>query len=482
MQPPSSDILKPGDTIGGCTIKGRIAAGGMGTVYRARKESLEKTVAVKVLHPQSMTESDQVQRFMREAKVAASIDHPAVVEVYDVGQDHGLYYMVMEYLEGSDLRSQVMETGPLPPRKALRIARQVAEALAHAHDQGLIHRDVKPANLLMTATGDVKLVDFGLARLAGQEHEVTVTGQIIGTPAFMSPEQCRGDPLDGRSDLYSLGATIYFLLSGAVPFSAKTPTALIHQVINDPPPPLKSVAPDVPDKLVALVQRLMTKHASARPQSGNELIAAIDEVLLGRYSVTVESPAPPPARTGSSAVSWSTIALVMLLGLMIGAVFYLARSAGASAAPGPDGAPQQQSGTIPSTSTPMIRQVVSTKITNPQLPTAPDHQDEFYELKERVPELLEKLFSGDADLASPYLDPTEQGIPRLHRAVAEVVDLIAFGAVTQAQHVTSQARPGTGRTILSLTMRDNDTVTVIIGWIHVDDAWYVESIAKRDDR
>jgi hypothetical protein len=328
----------------------------------------------------------------------------------------------------------------------------------------------------MTSSGDVKLVDFGLARLADQDHEVTVTGQIMGTPAFMSPEQCRGDTLDGRSDLYSLGATLYFLLSGKVPFSGKTPTALLHSVINDPPQPLQSVATDVPDKVVALIQRLMTKHRSTRPQSGHELITEIDEALVGRYSISVERPTPQKPHAEAATIPWGILGTVLLLGLLIFVGLHLAGSTETASATGPYGTPDNGTGT------PMIRRIASTHLATNETPPEAAGQDQFYELRERVPDFLETLFSGDADLACPFLDPTEEGIPRLHRSVAGVVELIALGRVQEAQHVTSQTRPGTGRTILTLTLRDDEKVIVTLGWIRVDDAWYVASVATQDDR
>lgn len=312
MDSSRGEFLKPGQKIGGCAVEAVIAQGGLGVVYRARKELLAKTVAVKVLYPAMVARADNLSRFLREAKVASSLDHPSIVKVYDVGEDAGRYYMVMEYVDGSDLSKIVHASGPFSPRKALRVARRVAEALAYAHERGVVHRDVKPANILLTPSGDAKLVDFGLARPIEQDVEVTTTGQIVGTPVYMSPEQCRGDPIDGRSDLYSLGATLYMLLSGKPPFSGSAPPVLIHRVIHENPPPLKTLV-EVPDKVVALVQRLMAKHPGARCQTAQELIGAIDETVLGRFVLAREERTTSTPRIPSVVPRGAMVFLALLV-------------------------------------------------------------------------------------------------------------------------------------------------------------------------
>lgn len=281
--------LQPGEVLGGCVVEAFIARGGMGSVYRARKLSLRSTVALKVLQPSLLAHPKVLSRFLREARVAAALSHPAIVKVFDVGQERGLHYIVMEFIEGRDLRHAIKSDGPLKVKEALRVARRVAEALQYAHDRGVIHRDVKPANILLARDGQVKLTDMGLARPAQEDTEVTMAGEIIGTPVFMAPEQCRGDVRDGRCDLYSLGATLYMALTAIVPFQAQTTAALIHKVINDPPPSLEARAPHVPRETVAFVKRLMAKLPGARYQTGKEVIDAIDEILSGRRKGPAES-------------------------------------------------------------------------------------------------------------------------------------------------------------------------------------------------
>ncbi len=258
-----------------------IAGGGMGTVYRATNRLIERDVAVKVLHPELITDDGLFRRFLREAKLASNLNHPSIIKFYDIGEDEGLYYIVMEYVDGSDLRQIIADKGPLSARLSLRVAKQVAKGLQHAHDHGVIHRDIKPANILLASDQSAKIADLGLARPLTDDTLATGSGQVLGTPAYMSPEQCRGDEVDGRSDLYSLGATLYTLLSGEVPFAGKTLSALIHQVVHDRPIPLRSRAPNVPEEVVLLVHRLLAKHPSARLQSGNEVASAIDEIREG---------------------------------------------------------------------------------------------------------------------------------------------------------------------------------------------------------
>ncbi len=313
-------LLKPGDVLGGCVVESFIARGGMGELYRARKANLECAVALKVLLPELLSQESVLSRFLREAKLAANLSHPSIVRVYDIGQERGLYYIVMEFVEGRDLRDLVMKDGALPFRTAFRIARQIADALEYAHRRGIVHRDVKPANILVSADGSAKLTDLGLARAARQDSEVTVAGEILGTPLFMSPEQCRGEPIDGRSDLYSLGATLYMMLSGSPPFRGDSTPIIIQKVLNERPQPLKSLVPEIPEKAAAIVQRLMAKHPGARYQSGRELVADINELLIGKLSFTRESkPAAAVAAPSSEAsgFSWPLVFLLFAIALVL---------------------------------------------------------------------------------------------------------------------------------------------------------------------
>jgi len=292
----------------------------MGTVYRARKELLEQTVALKVLHPQMTEQEELLSRFLREGRLASRLDHPGIVKVFDVGEDRGRYFIVMEFVDGHDLKSAIAKNGPLGVNDALHVAAQVAAAIGYAHDRGVVHRDIKPANLLWTEEGNVKVADLGLARPIGEDTEVTQTGQVLGTPVFMSPEQCRGESVDARSDLYSLGATLYTLLSGCQPFTGKSVAVLLQQVLHEKPRPLREIRGDLPEPLVAIVQRLMAKHPMTRFQSSDELLEAIREFRVSRIKVAGSGRSSTHAPTSKSAspFPWGSLAGLALLACGLG--------------------------------------------------------------------------------------------------------------------------------------------------------------------
>jgi serine/threonine-protein kinase len=348
--PTSIPQLPPGHVIGGYTIETFVARGGTGNVYRAKKHLLDRTAAVKVLRPDFVKRKDTLGRFLREARLASSLSHPNIVKVYDVGEDGGTYFIVMEYVEGRDLSSVIRETGGLPVGEALRMTREIADALAYAHERGIIHRDIKPGNILLTSTGQVKLTDLGLARPKDEDTSITQSGQIIGTPAFMSPEQCRGLDVDARSDLYSLGATLYNLLSGKLPFEETSMAACVHRVVNDQPRPLEALVPDVPANVVTIVQRLMAKYPGARYQTAKEVVRAIDEVRTGRFIFARQSAAEPSAPL-LPPIPWLRIASLVILGtvLGIGIHFMWPEKGGASSAGDSSGRTRPISVTIAST-------------------------------------------------------------------------------------------------------------------------------------
>ena len=248
--------------IGRYEILERMAAGGQATVYRARDVNLGRVVALKVLFPQLASDPQFVERFMREARMAASISHPNVVTVYEVGQDSGQYFMAMEFMPSS-LDTVLTERGSLPVSESLAFARQVASALGVAHEHGIVHRDIKPQNVLIAGDGSARVADFGIAR-ASEFSVMTRTGQVMGTPHYMSPEQARGERVDIRSDIYALGIMLYQMLAGELPFHADTPLAVLRQHTDVPPPPLSKARPDVPPGVAAIVARCLEKDAATR--------------------------------------------------------------------------------------------------------------------------------------------------------------------------------------------------------------------------
>src|SRR6266536_2597716 len=259
------------------TVLGR---GGMAEVYLGTDRVLGRKVAVKVLEPQYARDASFVARFRREAQSAASLNHPNVVNVFDTGSDDGTHFIVMEYVQGKTL-SQVIKDAPLLPERAVEIAQSVAEALAFAHQNGIVHRAVKPGNIMLTPSGDVKVMDFGIAR-ATTSDSLTQTATVLGTATYFSPEQAQGEPVDARSDVYSLGCVLYEMLTAQPPFSADTAVAVAYKHVREDPVPPSSLNRDVPAGLDAIVMKCLAKNPDNRFQSAEELRQDLARFLAGR--------------------------------------------------------------------------------------------------------------------------------------------------------------------------------------------------------
>ena len=251
----------------------KIARGGMADVFEARDLLLDRLVALKVLFSELSTNPTFVERFRREAQSAAALSHPNIVSVYDWGPANSTYFIAMELVEGSTLSQVIRESGGLAPQKAAATAADVAMALAFAHRHGVIHRDIKPSNVLITEDGIVKVADFGIARAVTNEEDLTQTGSVLGTATYISPEQARGEDLDGRSDIYSLGVVMYEMLTGAPPFAADTPIAVAYRHVTEAPVPPSKVNPSIPAPLEAIVFRCLAKLRDQRYRDCNELRA-----------------------------------------------------------------------------------------------------------------------------------------------------------------------------------------------------------------
>ena len=261
--------------IGGYSILHLLGVGGMSEVYLAFQNSLHRHVALKVLRADFVGSEEHEQRFLQEARSVASLIHPNIVQVYDVGKFDSTLYIAQEYVPGSNLNSFIQRRGALPVEEAVSILWQATSALQKAASIGLVHRDIKPDNLLLNPDGEFKVADFGLARARGKNQNLTAVGVALGTPLYMSPEQVQGLTVDSRSDLYSLGATAYHMLSGRPPFSGDTALALAMQHIQAEPVGLDQLRPDLPDQLVEIVHRLLKKNPEDRFGSAMELAREI---------------------------------------------------------------------------------------------------------------------------------------------------------------------------------------------------------------
>ena len=273
---PNTDAAKPPPMVGSYRLIQPLGSGGMSSVFRAVHDETGHEVAVKVLPRTLARNPTLLQRFLREAKNAEALEHPNIVAIYDRGFDNGRHYLVLEFVAGGDLHERVRETGPLPVAEAVRVIRSAAEGLDYASGRGVIHRDVKPANLLLTPEGRVKIIDLGLALQAEAEDErVTRDGTTVGTVDYMAPEQARDSRATSeRSDIYSLGCTFYFLLTGSPPFPGGGVADKLGRHCTAPIPDVRDLRPEVSEPLAQLVKRMMAKKPEARFANYMALIAA----------------------------------------------------------------------------------------------------------------------------------------------------------------------------------------------------------------
>jgi len=268
------------------SLERELGRGGMGVVYLAREVRLDRPVAIKVLPPELAAHEPLRERFMREARTAARLSHPYIVPIHAVDEIGGFVFYVMAYVDGETLGQRVQARGPLAAHDATRILREVAWALAYAHAQGVIHRDIKPANIMLEGgAGRSMVMDFGIARHASVAGE-TSAGEVLGTPEYMSPEQACGEPVDGRSDLYSLGVVGYYALSGSLPFTGSAQEVLAQQVTKQPPA-VADVARGAPRALASAIDRCLAKSAADRFTSGEEMADALAQSVAPRAEMPV---------------------------------------------------------------------------------------------------------------------------------------------------------------------------------------------------
>lgn len=321
-----------GENVGPYQIIEQLGSGGMATVFKAYHANLDRFVAIKVLHPAFKQDPNFLSRFQREARIVAKLQHPAIVPVYDFNEHNGQPYLVMRFIDGETLKARLSKSDLTLP-EVVRVLHPVGEALSYAHSQGVLHRDVKPSNILLTPDGSVFLADFGLARIAQAGESTLSQDALVGTPQYISPEQARGDPdLDARTDVYSLGVVMYELLVGRVPYQADTPYAVIHDHIYAPLPLPRSIKPGFPESLERVLLKALAKERDDRYGSVAELMAAFEQAAQAIISeaptqvadqpVVVPLPSAPVATPPAAPALESTIAAAVPkhsnIGLWIG--------------------------------------------------------------------------------------------------------------------------------------------------------------------
>jgi serine/threonine-protein kinase len=335
-----------------------IARGGMARVYLARDRSLDRPVAVKELVPEFAADESFVERFRREAQAAANLTHPNIVGVYDWGTQDNTYFIIMEYVDGPVLSKVLRDEGPLHPRRAAELASEVAAALGFAHSRGVVHRDVKPGNVILTSSGQAKVTDFGIARaMSAPEENLTQAGSVMGTATYFSPEQAQGLQVDQRSDLYSLGVVLFEMVTGRTPFTGETPLAIAYKHVQDQPPAPSTLVSGLPAGLEAVIMKLLRKRPEDRYANAEDLRADLRRFLNGQATLAeqeraaavgtptsavaatgaavaaaepapVAEPDPEPVDEEQSRTGMYLGILVVLLVILAGVLFWFARSLG----------------------------------------------------------------------------------------------------------------------------------------------------------
>jgi eukaryotic-like serine/threonine-protein kinase len=309
-------------------LQAKLGSGGMSTVYLARDQTLDRDVAIKVMHREMSEQPDQLERFRQEARAVAKVSHPNIVAVIDAGEDRGHPYIVFEYVEGETLKQRINRVGALDPQEALAYAIEIARGLTIAHSRNLVHRDVKPQNVLIDAEGRAKLTDFGISRQLEQDG-MTATGRVLGTTDYVAPEQAMGHAVDQRSDIYSLGVVLYEMLVGQVPFQADSQVGVAMKHVNEELPDVQQRRPELSAAAALVVERATTKDPAKRYQEVGELIddlsTALEVEAARAGSSTGEATSildalPPPKRKLSTRARWSWAAIVLLVLVAAGAV------------------------------------------------------------------------------------------------------------------------------------------------------------------
>ncbi|HVE39497.1 MAG TPA: serine/threonine-protein kinase [Planctomycetota bacterium] len=416
-----SDDAIIGKEIGHCTIQRKLGQGGMGAVYLAHHPGLNRSVAIKILPGDLASNPEFKERFFREARLAARLEHPNVVQVHDVGEEQGIHYISMQYVEGESLDGVLKKRKKLSVNEALSLTKRVASALSAAAKLGIVHRDIKPHNILISKDGVVKVADFGLAKDEDANRSISEPGVVMGTPYYMSPEQARGEKVDHRSDIYSLGATLYHMLSGKRLFDGGTPVSIVMKQASERPVGIRELEPTLPEPVSALIDRMLQKDPAQRFASADELVRALDDL---KQAAATKVPAPgaaaPPKRT--AAMIALPLAGILLVGIVIGLVL---RGGGKP----PEAPPVAKA---PPDPTPPPLKAPDPK-PEPPKPSDPDPAPAkpFEKILSRLKDATEKKFTEEV------MSRTEELLQAMKKkdlkAVRAMLDELAFGQMTDQQ-------------------------------------------------
>ena len=449
----SNQTMEPDDPLigkelGHCTIQRKLGQGGMGAVYLAHHPGLNKSVAIKVLPGDLAGTPEFRERFIREARLAARLEHPNVVQVHDVGHEQGYHYIAMQYVEGKSLDVWLKERKKLSVGEALSTTKRVAAALAAASKLGIVHRDIKPHNILISKDGVVKVADFGLAKDEDANRSISEPGVVMGTPYYMSPEQAKGEKVDHRSDLFSLGATLYHMLTGKRLFDGGTPvTIVMKQASSEAPIPARQLEPSIPEPVDAFLAKLLQKDPANRHQTADEVIRALDALKQPGAPATVA--APPPRKAAVIALPIAGILLIgIVLGLMLG-------RGGKTPAPAPPPPPPP----------PVVKAPEVKPAEKPVEKPAPKPPEEKPAPPAREPNALEKILAKVKDATEKRF--TEEVMARAEemlkalkakdgKTVRGFLDEIAFGQLTDVQALEQFNRNFPERTLETWEFQDVD--------------------------
>lgn len=335
----SASNMKPGVTLGDFELVAPLGRGGMGEVWKARQRSMERDVAIKILYPHLCQNADFARRFEREIKMSARLDHPNIITAHYAGEDNGVRFLALSFVDGLELADIIRKHGALPETRALTVARQIAEALNYAWEHHkMLHRDIKPANIMVTTDGKAMLMDMGISKVVTGGEGETIAGIVVGTPYYMSPEQARGQAdLDFRADIYALGATLYYALTAAKPFDAPSSMAVMNKIVVEPLEPPRSLNNAISKHCSDLIEIMMAKEADQRQTSWEEVIRDIDAVLAGKPPVTPKrvkrAKRADSARVSSSWLAWGAFSGSLCAAGIIMAIIAIKQDMGPQATP-----------------------------------------------------------------------------------------------------------------------------------------------------